>query len=104
MAIESPLFSPDLQQRYQASITQPQSLEEHWPLACSGAANAFLVLIGPSMGRAGADQIAQPGGANRPLDGRMTIGPEVMKIDWPTSRTWITSVLQSSAIPSMCRH
>ena len=81
------LYSPDIESRYQASV----DLDGHptggeWPFACSGAANAFLALVGPSMGGAGADEKVAHGGADRPEGGSMTVGRDVMNFDWGDGR------------------
>lgn len=81
------LYSPDLDLRYQATLSvHPLDLGKKWPLACDGAANAFLVLIGPSMGRALPGEPIAAGGANRPEGGAMRIGRDVMRFDWNDRR------------------
>ena len=44
------LYSADLQQRYKASVKGGnRTLKTRWPVGCGGAANAFRVLVGPSV-------------------------------------------------------
>ena len=74
-------YSPNLERRYQATVSEPETLTTKWPRACSGAANAFLVLLGPSMGAANRDEQVEHGGAGRPITSSMTIGPDVINFD-----------------------
>jgi hypothetical protein len=88
MSVNGDLYSPDLNQRYQATLNthNRRTLSKRWPFACRGAANAFLVLIGPSMGGASPTEPVEPGGANRPHRDPMRIGADVMSFDWRDSR------------------
>jgi hypothetical protein len=58
------LYSPDVNCRYKATLRAagrdviPRS--QRWPAGCGGAANAFLVLIGPSPGGARQGQLPPP--------------------------------------------
>ncbi len=81
------LYSPDLDRRYKAAINVHRtSLGKKWPLGCSGAANAFLALIGPSMGGAIRGETVGRGGASRPYRHSMDIGRDVMSFDWGDQR------------------
>lgn len=76
------LYLPDLEQRYQATISQDCiSLGINWPMACWGAGNAFLALLGPSMGAADPGRDAEVGGTNRPRRYPMQIGRTVMDFE-----------------------
>jgi hypothetical protein len=73
------LHSPSLQARYDASIRGgTRETPERWPLGCGGAANAYLVLIGPSMGRVT--------GRHHGVGNTMNLGPEAMNFDWGDHR------------------
>ncbi len=75
----SDLYSADVECRYQATLRAgTRDCLTKWPLGCGGSANAFLVLLGPSMGRVGAGKTAEKGGAGRPYRSVMRIGPDVM--------------------------
>ena len=75
----SDLYSADVECRYQATLRAgTRDCSTKWPLGCGGAANAFLVLLGPSMGAVGAGKTAEKGGADRPHRSVMRIGPDVM--------------------------
>ena len=81
------LFSPDLETRYQATMAgDPSEYCQRWPRACYGAANGWLMLIGPSPGKADSTQNAWPGGPNRPLDSGVSIGPSAGRISFDTGR------------------
>src|SRR5712692_5365846 len=86
--MDAELFSKDLTQRYRATLAAAQTDDnvKCWPWACSGAANAFLVLLGPSMGGAGAGEAIAHGGPDRPFQEPMRIGPDVMNLDWGDQR------------------
>jgi hypothetical protein len=85
--IYSELYSPDLDRRFEATLNVHHTdLGKKWPLACGGAANAFLVLIGPSMGHAIPGETIALGGANRPYGDSMKIGRDVMSFDWGDQR------------------
>jgi hypothetical protein len=80
--VHSERYSPDLERRYEATISESRTtLPKKWPLACGGAANAFLVLLGPSMGAAARDEPVEVGGANRPQRYPMQIGQGVMDFE-----------------------
>ena len=88
------LYSPALRVRYRATLAlrNERPLRKRWPAGCGGAANAFLVLLGPSMGGAPPGQVSQRGGANRPFRASpMKIGPNAMNFDWGDHRKarWI---------------
>jgi hypothetical protein len=83
----SALFDGDLGRRYQATVTgEPFELSRKWPVGCGGAANAFLTLIGPSMGGAVPGQEPERGGADRPHRTPMRIGRDAMNLDWGDRR------------------
>ena len=67
------LFSSDPEQRYRASCSLEGSITRTWPRGCWGAANAWLVLIGPSPGPQDSG-LPAPGGSGRPWDSKITIG------------------------------
>jgi len=80
--VHSERYSPELERRYEATISESRTtLPKKWPLACGGAANAFLVLLGPSMGAAARDEPVEVGGANRPQRYPMQIGQGVMDFE-----------------------
>jgi D-glycero-D-manno-heptose 1,7-bisphosphate phosphatase len=71
----SELYSPDIECRYEAAqLYKGIRLPEPMPRGCFGSANAFLALIGPSMGKAGMNESVEPGGVNRPKGEDMKIG------------------------------
>lgn len=75
-------YAPDLEQRYRASISEhTTTLPTSWPLACWGAANAFLILLGPSMGAADRGKPGELGGDNRPRGWPMQIGQAVVDFE-----------------------
>jgi hypothetical protein len=81
------LYSGDLRLRFEATVSSgPVALPRKWPLGCGGAANAFLSLVGPSMGRPTGGGPPAPSGADRPYRHPMTIGPEAMNLDWGDHR------------------
>jgi hypothetical protein len=88
----SELYSPHLDRRYEATLSVHHiDLGKKWPFPCSGAANAFLALIGSSMGHALPGETIAVGGANRPYVDSMEIGRNVMRFDWGDQRVnrWI---------------
>jgi hypothetical protein len=68
------LWDADLETRYQASIHHPNDKAGNWPRGCWGAANAWLMLCGPSPGAPDDENDVWPGGPNCPLDSNVTIG------------------------------
>jgi hypothetical protein len=85
--MDSELYSPNINQRYLATLSVHRTnLGKKWPLGCSGAPNAFLVLVGPSMGHAIPGETVAIGGANRPHRDSMEIGRDVMSFDWGDQR------------------
>lgn len=73
--MHSDLYSPQLERRYRATLAEDGTvLPKKWPVACYGASNAFLALLGPSPGGANADEAIARGGANRPHRYSMRIG------------------------------
>jgi hypothetical protein len=76
--MDSELYSPDLNRRYLATLRVHRTgLGKKWPLGCGGAPNAFLALIGPSMGHAIPGETVALGGSNRPHRDSMEIGRDV---------------------------
>src|SRR5438876_9460218 len=95
---EGDLHSRDLQRRYKASIAGGASaMAQRWPFGCGGAGNAFLVLIGPSMGGTRKDEAIATGGANRPVGKPRRIGADAMRFDWGDHRKarWIRLCAES---------
>jgi hypothetical protein len=81
------LYSPSLEERFFATVTAGRiDLGRRWPIACDGAANAFLVLIGPSPGSPTPGEAVQLGGADRPLHRSMELGANVIAFDWGGQR------------------
>lgn len=80
-------WSPDLTTRYRAVAAGGDTvLTRRWPAGCGGAANAFLVLLGPSMGGARKGETPAVGGKDRPFVKPMKLGPEAMNFDWGDHR------------------
>jgi len=80
-------YSPILERRYRATIAHNGTvLAKRWPCGCFGAANAFLVLVGPSMGGVLSNETPKRGGANRPHYGKMAIGRDLQSFDWHDHR------------------
>lgn len=85
--MRSYLYSPYLEDRYRATINvAPGRYSYLWPRACWGAANGWLLLIGPSPGRADNDDDVWVGGPNRPIDSRAIIGPNAGDISFNTNK------------------
>lgn len=85
--MHSERYSPQIKQRYRATVAEDGTvLNKKWPMACGGAANAFLALVGPSMGGAGSGEAVKSGGANRPHRWPMQIGSDVQTFDWGDHR------------------
>ena len=87
--VEVALYSSDIERRYRATMaieSTGQLLSKRWPIGCSGAANAFLALIGPSRGGAPRGKVADLGGPQRPFGKPMHMGPHVMNFDWGDHR------------------
>jgi hypothetical protein len=81
------LFSPVLDDRYQATIKATENeCRKLWPNACWGAANGWLMLLGPSPGGADKDETVRPGGANRPMDSEVSIGPCAGRIHFDSNQ------------------
>lgn len=79
-------FSNKLEERSLAS-SESGSLDEKWPLGCFGAANAYLVICGPSPGGSSDPAKVNAGGANRPRGGIKKYGPGSFDISsWGGSR------------------
>lgn len=81
------LFSPLLDVRYQATIkAKGNEYPETWPNACWGAANGWLMLLGPSPGREDNSDDFRPGGPNRPKDSLVSIGPCAGRIHFDSNK------------------
>ena len=88
MTSENGLYDPDPNMRAEASLQyslKRQRYAKKWPRACTGAANAWLVMCGPSPGRADRPDDIWPGGPNRPVDEKPTIGPGAGIIEFDTN-------------------
>ncbi len=72
------LYSADVELRYQATPQDQVQLEGKWPRGCTRAGNAFLVLLGPSMGKEMPGELREPGGANRPYRDPITVGRSII--------------------------
>ncbi|MFA6546223.1 MAG: hypothetical protein WCS99_17520 [Limisphaerales bacterium] len=72
------LYSTNVEVRYQATPQTQVLIERRWPRGCTGAGNAFLVLLGPSMGKEKPGESRAPGGDNRPYRDPMTMGRSVI--------------------------
>lgn len=81
------LYSPVLDVRYRSSVQgDPKVLTQMWPRACGGAANAFLALIGPSRGHHTGPPPSALGAKTQPQLRPMTVGRDVMTLDWGDHR------------------
>ncbi len=83
------LFSPDIETRYNASILYGEKHQEpfaSWPRGCWGSANAWLMLCGPSPGRADDPAQRSLGGGDRPKDVPVWIGKNAGKIDFQSNK------------------
>jgi hypothetical protein len=76
------LYSPVLQERYEATIHSHYVKEREWPEACYGAANAFLIICGPSPGKEDKGKVKKRGGDGRKKTNSKTIGKNVFDINW----------------------
>src|SRR6266498_3239108 len=86
-SVNADRYSPDVKHRYQAAVAEEGTLlSGRWPFACFGSANAFLALIGPSMGKAGERETSQLGGPRRPGGDQMRIG-HYQHFNWPGARS-----------------
>ncbi len=88
MTFENDLYDPDPDARTEASLQyslKKQRYAKKWPRACTGAGNAWLLLCGPSPGRADSTDKTWPGGPNRPVDEEPSIGPGAGKIEFGTN-------------------
>lgn len=71
MGSEQNLNHQNQKLRYEASLNyylQKMTYERNWPRACAGAANAWLILCGPSPGKADSPDDIWKGGPGRPVD------------------------------------
>lgn len=83
------LFSPDASIRHQASLEYSQHHFDpfaHWPRGCWGAANGWLMLCGPSPGRADNAEQAATGGVERPRDVPVYVGKGAGRIDFQSNK------------------
>lgn len=83
------LYSKDPLKRYNASLrfekAYPDAIEL-WPRGCSGAPNGWLMLVGPSPGKADSIKSLSKGGLNRPCDKRVKIGTNSGKFSFKTGK------------------
>ena len=80
------LFSPDLERRYQASRAAENECRQLWPNACWGAANGWLMLVGPSPGREDKYELVRQGGPNRPRNSLVSTGACAGKISFDSNK------------------
>lgn len=84
--MKTDLYSPTVELRYQATPETHAPLEGRWPRGCTGAGNAFLVLLGPSMGKEMPGGLREAGGANRPYRDPIAVGRNVIEFEGLGSR------------------
>lgn len=83
------LYSQDPKKRFDATIkfTKAQPLlKELWPRGCSGAPNGWLMLVGPSPGKADSIKNFSKGGPKRPIDKVVKIGDGVGEFSFKTGK------------------
>jgi hypothetical protein len=83
------LFSLDIEIRHSTSILYGEKHRgpfAHWPRGCWGSANAWLMLCGPSPGRADGPNQRSLGGPERPRDVPVSIGKESGKIEFESNK------------------
>jgi hypothetical protein len=81
------IFSANIEERYQASrkpLPNDSGISKV-PYGCGGAANAYLVLVGPSPGTASEGQVV-PDSNLRPCNKTLTIGEKAMNFNWGNSQ------------------
>ena len=77
------LFSPDAAARFKASLSRQHANHRRtWPDGCWGAANGWLMLVGPSPGCSGSSKDSRPGGPRRPIDSYVHVGCDAGKIEF----------------------
>lgn len=96
------LFSGDLDERFHATKNRPAQVFERLPRGCWGSANGWLMLLGPSPGRADPDEISATGGVNRPNDSNASIALEPGRINFTSnpSRSDRWNLLTSTIVGS----
>lgn len=75
------IFSANVERRYRATCEHSTSDSSAAPYGCSGAANAYLVLVSPSPGEASDGQVI-PESDHRPNLGKLCIGKNAMNFNW----------------------
>jgi len=95
------LYDPDLAARFVATEefqNDGKRRDEQWPRACRGAANAWIILVGPSPGAPVDAEHPWPGGPNRLRDGQATISLHATAIDFANGKNrnqrWMTLIDQ----------
>ncbi|HZR82564.1 MAG TPA: hypothetical protein VFD92_15825 [Candidatus Binatia bacterium] len=83
----SDLFSADPAVRFAASTSSKQNRHvADWPRGCRGAANGWMMLLGPSPGRQDSDDDIWLGGPHRPQDEAACIGPTAGVVRYETNK------------------
>jgi hypothetical protein len=83
----SALFSPDAALRFKASTSgQHANRSRTWPRGCWGAANGWLMLVGPSPGGVRSATDSWSGGPRRPIDSHAYVGRDAGKIIYSTNK------------------
>jgi hypothetical protein len=96
------LFSADLEKRFHATKRHAETTFSGLPRGCWGSANGWLLLLGPSPGRADRNQQTWRGGLSRPFDSGVSISSDSGRIEFKgnpaRNRRWnlLTSTITSS--------
>jgi len=83
------LYSKYPEKRFNASIKFSKAyplIKELWPRGCGGAPNGWLMLVGPSPGKADSVNKISKGGLKRPCDKVVNIGYEVGEFSFKTGK------------------
>lgn len=80
------LLSPNLEIRFRATVRGGDRQVDTWPRGCRGSANGWLMLVGPSPGRADDSNDRWPGGPGRPIDEIASVGPHASALQFDTNR------------------
>jgi len=79
------LHDADPQKRFLATtefLSSGNKVDEKWPRACWGSANAWIILVGPSPGAPRDPNNRWPGGPNRPEDDYASISLQASLINF----------------------